>query len=165
MSLSGVQLCDPMDCSSPGSSHHGISQARILEWVAISLSGGSSWPRGWTLVSCIGRRILYHWATWKALFRCAILLFIFCLSYWFLFHYCSFLAFLGLIGKNFYWLLSFSLAIPLYSFLGIIIYILTCSLSLAFLRIWWFTFLFSHMYFEEIQRRKVIYAYPHNYHF
>ena len=38
-------FCDPMDCSPPGSSVHGISQARILEWVAISLSRGSSQPR------------------------------------------------------------------------------------------------------------------------
>ena len=37
-----LRLCDPMDCSPPGSSVHGISQARILEWVAISSSGGSS---------------------------------------------------------------------------------------------------------------------------
>ena len=51
--------CDPMDCSPPGSSVHGISQARILEWV-------DSWPRDQTQVSCIGRRILYHWATGEA---------------------------------------------------------------------------------------------------
>ena len=38
-------LCDPMDCSPPGSSVHGIVLARILEWVAISSSRGSSWPR------------------------------------------------------------------------------------------------------------------------
>ena len=38
-------LCDPMDCSPPGSSVHGISQARVLEWVAISFSRGSSLPR------------------------------------------------------------------------------------------------------------------------
>ena len=38
-------LCDPMDCSLPGSSVHGILQARILEWVAISFSRGSSWSR------------------------------------------------------------------------------------------------------------------------
>ena len=38
-------LCDPMDCSLPGSSVHGIFQARILEWVAISYSRGSCWPR------------------------------------------------------------------------------------------------------------------------
>ena len=55
-----------MDCSSPGSSAHGISQARILEWVAICSSRGSSWARGRTCVSCIGRWILYHWATREA---------------------------------------------------------------------------------------------------
>ena len=44
-SLSGVRLCDPMDCSQPGSSVHGISQARILVWVAILFSRGSSHPR------------------------------------------------------------------------------------------------------------------------
>jgi len=46
-------LCDPMDHSLPGSSLHGILQARVLEWVAISLSRGSSWPRDWTQVSLI----------------------------------------------------------------------------------------------------------------
>ena len=56
-------LWDPMDCSPPDSSVHGISQARILDWVAISYSRGSSQPRDWTHVSCIGRWILYHWAT------------------------------------------------------------------------------------------------------
>ena len=63
-------LSDPMDCSLPGSSIHGIFQARVLEWVAISSSKGSSWPRHWThiSVSCIGRWILYHWATWEGLF-------------------------------------------------------------------------------------------------
>ena len=58
-------LCDPMDCSPPGSSVHGISQTRILEWVAIS-SRGSSWLRNWTLVFCFGRWVLYHWATREA---------------------------------------------------------------------------------------------------
>ena len=60
-------LCGPMDCSSPGSPVHGISQTRILEWVAISFSRGPSWPRDWTCiscVSCIARRILYRGATW-----------------------------------------------------------------------------------------------------
>ena len=55
--------CDPMDCSPSGSSVHGIFQARILEWIAISFSRGSSWPRAQTCiswVSCIGRQILYH---------------------------------------------------------------------------------------------------------
>ena len=45
--------CDLMDCSPPGSSVHGILQARILEWVAISFPRGSSWPRGQTHVSCV----------------------------------------------------------------------------------------------------------------
>ena len=46
-------LCNPMDCRLPGSSVHEILQARILEWVIISSSRGSSWPRDQTLVSCI----------------------------------------------------------------------------------------------------------------
>ena len=45
-------FCDPIDCSPPGSSVHGILQARILEWVAISSSRGSSWPGDQTCVSC-----------------------------------------------------------------------------------------------------------------
>ena len=55
-----------MDCSLPGSSVHGISQSRILEWVALSSSRESSSPRGQTHISCIGRQILYHWAMGKA---------------------------------------------------------------------------------------------------
>ena len=52
--LSHVQLfLDPMDCILPGSSVHGILQARMLERVAISFSRGSSWPREWTCISCI----------------------------------------------------------------------------------------------------------------
>ena len=46
-------LCNPMNCSPPGSSVHAISQARILEWIAISFSRGSSWPRDQTHVSCL----------------------------------------------------------------------------------------------------------------
>ena len=45
--------CDPMDCSPPGSSVHRILQARILEWVAIPVSTGFSWPRDWTQVSAL----------------------------------------------------------------------------------------------------------------
>ena len=56
-------LCDPTDCSLPTSSVHGISQARTLEWVVISVSRGSSQPRDQTQVSCLGRQILYHWAS------------------------------------------------------------------------------------------------------
>ena len=55
-----------MDCSPPGSLVHGISQARILEWVAISFSRESSRPRDGTCISCIDRWIRYHWAVWKA---------------------------------------------------------------------------------------------------
>ena len=63
-------LCDPMDCSPPGSSVHGISQARMLEWVAMPCSRASSPPRDRTWISCvlcIGSWILYHWVTWEAL--------------------------------------------------------------------------------------------------
>ena len=56
-----------MDCSPPDSSVHGISQARILEWVAISFSRGSSWSRHQTWFSCICRRILYHFPLREAL--------------------------------------------------------------------------------------------------
>ena len=62
-------LCDPIDCSPPDWSVHGIFQARIMEWIAISYSRGSSWPKDWTRFSCcfcIGSQILYYWATWEA---------------------------------------------------------------------------------------------------
>ena len=62
--FSHVLLCDPMDCSQPGSSVHGISQARIREWIAISFSRGSSQPMDPTylsFISCIGRGVLYHY--------------------------------------------------------------------------------------------------------
>ena len=61
-----LTLCDPMDCSPPGFSVQGISQVRILIWVAVSSSRASSWPRDQTHVSCTGRQILYLWATWEA---------------------------------------------------------------------------------------------------
>ena len=68
-----AQLCptlrDPMDWGPPGSSVHGILQARILEWLAISYSRASSQDRDQaqvSCVSCIGRRILSHCATWEA---------------------------------------------------------------------------------------------------
>ena len=65
--LSCLIPCDPMDCSPPGSSVLGISQAIILEWVAISFFRGSSWPKDQTHICCIGRWILYHGTTWEAL--------------------------------------------------------------------------------------------------
>ena len=55
-----------MDCSPPASSVHRISQARILEWVAVSFSRGSSPARNQTHIFCIGRQILYHRAAWEA---------------------------------------------------------------------------------------------------
>ena len=60
-------LCDPMDCSLQGFSIHGIFQARIVEWVTISFSRGSSRPRDGTRVSHIGGRCFNLWATWKQL--------------------------------------------------------------------------------------------------
>ena len=60
-------LCDPVDCSPPGFSIHGILQARILEWVTISFSRRSSWPRDRTQVSHIAGRCFNLWATGEAL--------------------------------------------------------------------------------------------------
>ena len=65
-SLSHVRLWNPMDCSPPGSSIHGIFQARVLEWVAISFSRGPSQPRDRTQVSCIADRHFTLWATRKS---------------------------------------------------------------------------------------------------
>ena len=56
-------LCDPMDCSPPCFSVHGIFWARIVEWVAIPFSRGSSWPRDWTQVCCITGRFFTIWPT------------------------------------------------------------------------------------------------------
>ena len=60
-------LCDPMDCSLPCSSVHGIFQARVLEWVTISLSRGSSRPRDRTWISRVVGRCCNLWATREAL--------------------------------------------------------------------------------------------------
>ena len=69
-SLSHVPLCDPVDYSLSSSSVHGTLQARLLEWVAISSSRGSSRPRDQThvsYVSCIGRQVLFPTsAAWEA---------------------------------------------------------------------------------------------------
>ena len=63
-----LTLCNLMDYNPPGSSVHGISQARILEWVAILFSRGSSQPRNWTQaqVFCIARGFFTVWATGEA---------------------------------------------------------------------------------------------------
>ena len=58
-----LSLCDTMDGSPPGSSVHGIFQARILEWGASAFSRGSSRPRDWTQVSRIAGRFFTNWAT------------------------------------------------------------------------------------------------------
>ena len=60
-------LCDPVDCNLPGFSVHEIFQATVLEWVAISFSRGSSWPRDRTQFSCIAGRRFIFWATRKPL--------------------------------------------------------------------------------------------------
>ena len=62
-----------MDCSPPGSSVHGISQARILEWVAISSSRGSSATQGSNLCLLYCRQSLYQWVTWEAHLVCLCL--------------------------------------------------------------------------------------------
>ena len=56
-------LCDPMGCSLPGFSVHGILQARILECLAISFSRRPSWPRDWTWVLCFAGKFFTVWAT------------------------------------------------------------------------------------------------------
>ena len=58
-----LTLCDPVDCSLPDYSVHGILQARILEWVDMPFSRGSSWLRKRTMVSCIEGRLFTVWAT------------------------------------------------------------------------------------------------------
>ena len=60
-------LCDPIDCSLPGSSVHGILQARILEWVPIPFSRRSFWPRDWTKVACTAGRFFTVWVARQAL--------------------------------------------------------------------------------------------------
>ena len=62
-------LCDPRDCSLPGSSVHGILWATILEWVAMPSSRASSPPRDWTWVSRITGRFFTIWATREARVR------------------------------------------------------------------------------------------------
>ena len=63
-------LCDPMDCSLPGLSLHGISQSRILEWVAYPFSRRTSWPRNRTRVSCIASGLFTSWAIREAHMKC-----------------------------------------------------------------------------------------------
>ena len=77
--FSHIWLCNAMDCILPGSSVHGILQARILEWVAMPSSRGFSHPRNWTRVSCFGRQVFFTTnATCEAWFS-FIQLIIYCL--------------------------------------------------------------------------------------
>ena len=72
-----LQACstqsNPMNCNPPGSSVHGILQARILEWVTISSSRGSSQPSDQTHISCTEGRIFTTSIIWKACYMCLIL--------------------------------------------------------------------------------------------
>ena len=79
-SQSCLTLCDPKDCSLPGSSIHGVFQARVLEWVAISFSRRSSLPGDWTWVSQIAGRRFTIWATREAECHKDIFLYLFSLE-------------------------------------------------------------------------------------
>ena len=81
-----LTLCDPMDCSPPGSSVHGILQARILEWFAISFSKGSSQPRDRTCVSCLCLKLAGRFFTATDLWS----LWLFLQSPWFFFSWLTF---------------------------------------------------------------------------
>ena len=76
-----LTLCDPMDCSPPASSVHGIFQARILEWIAFSFSRGSSWPRDQTRVSCIAGRVM-AWYLFKSYILCSSQKYQVCILCW-----------------------------------------------------------------------------------
>ena len=65
----GLTLCDPVDCRPPSSFVPGISQARILEWIAIPFSTGTSGPRDRTFISCIAGRLFTIWAARRALIQ------------------------------------------------------------------------------------------------
>ena len=66
-----LTLCDPTGCSPPGFSVHGILQARILKWIAIPFSRGTSQPRNRNLVSCMAGRFFTVWATGKSSLSCS----------------------------------------------------------------------------------------------
>jgi len=75
-------FCNPLDSSTPCSSVHGISQTKILKWVAISFSRWSSWPRDQIRISCIGRWILYCWANREAHIYILIYIWIYYIICW-----------------------------------------------------------------------------------
>ena len=111
-------LCNPVDCSPPGSSVHGILQARILEWVAILSSRGSSQSRDQTCVSCvfcIGRWIPYHWTTRDAIHTYILyvhilyMLYILCTILYIYIYIHSFLGYFPLLFITGYWIQFFVL--------------------------------------------------------
>ena len=77
-------LCNPVGCSLPGSSVHGISQARVLEWVAISSTRGSSSPRDWTEPKCISWNTIRNVVsgTWRQFPNCSTFIRGFLLLIW-----------------------------------------------------------------------------------
>ena len=95
-----LTLCDPLDHSLPGSSVHGILQARILEWVVMPSSRGSSWPRGWTCISCITGGFFTHLFQHCLLKRLSFLL-------WIIFLLCQLVNFSLLVIELFRLLASF----------------------------------------------------------
>ena len=79
---SSLTICDPKGYSLPGSSIHGIFPARILEWIAIPFSRGTSWPGAWTWVSCITGRVFTVCATREPSSAAGSCYFFICLLEW-----------------------------------------------------------------------------------
>ena len=108
--LSHVRLCDPMDI--PGSSVHWLSQARLLENVAIFFSRGSFWPGDWTHISCLAGEFSYHWTTGEVLLR---------LLGWYnkiiMYLRARFTMTYSLGRRPSFWLLLFQVVLSVYSFL------------------------------------------------
>ena len=93
-----------MDCSPPGSSVHGILQARVLEWVAMSFSRGTSPPRNWTQVSHVVGRCSPDWAMQEAsLVKCLLRSFPQCIVSWIIYLILSFESFKIYLETSFFW--------------------------------------------------------------
>ena len=120
-----LTLCDPVDCSLPAFSVHGILQARILEWVAIPFPRGSSRSRDWTWVSCIAGRFFTTWATqgnrWS--------LFQFCKSW-----YKLFINYMGILtcDSAFHWCFNNQTATSWSGFMNSIVKNIICCMSFIF---------------------------------